>query len=84
MHAKWTAARSAFSGVLIDDARHAWKWISMRAMALDAAFLVSWATVPEDLKAALPSWLVPMMAVFVLVVGMIGRVVKQGDKDAGV
>lgn len=84
VRSKVNKALSVFSVVLTEDAGHAWRWISIRAMAIDSAFLISWATVPADLKAALPSWLVPMMAVFVLVVGMIGRVIKQGDKDAGV
>lgn len=61
----------------IDDASRAWRWLSMQAMAIDTAFLVVWATLPDDLKTALPSWLVPAMAVFVLLVGMIGRIVKQ-------
>jgi hypothetical protein len=74
---EWLRAR------MIDDARHAWRWLSMRAMALDTAFLVVWATLPDDLKQALPSWLVPTMAVFVLCVGMIGRILKQSPPGSG-
>lgn len=62
---------------LVDDAANAWRWLSMRAMALDAAFLLAWPTLPDDLKAALPSWLVTGSAVMVLFIGMVGRVIKQ-------
>lgn len=66
---------------LVEDAGKWWRWISVRAMVLDTAFLVTWATIPDDLKAALPSWLVPLCASGVLVIGVVGRVFKQKDPD---
>ncbi len=68
---------------LVDDIAHAWRWTSMRAMALNTAFLVVWATLPDDLKSALPSWLIPAMAIFVLCVGMVGRILKQSPPEKG-
>lgn len=71
--------RAKIEARLVDDARKSWRWISVRAMALDTAFLVTWATIPDDLKSALPSWLVPACASAVLVIGIVGRVIKQKD-----
>lgn len=59
--------------------RKAYKWFSLQASAINVAFLVTWASMPDDIKTALPSWLVPAMAVFVLVVGMVGRMTKQAE-----
>lgn len=57
--------------------RKAYKWFSMQAMAFDAALLAVWATIPDDLKSGLPGWLVPSAAMFVLIVGMFGRLTNQ-------
>ena len=81
MFTQLDAIRKSIEAKLVDDAGKAWRWTSVRAMALDTAFLITWATIPDDLKAALPSWLVPVAASAVLVIGVIGRVLKQKDPD---
>ncbi len=68
---------------LIHNWREAWRWISMWAMAANVAFLGTWAALPDDLKTALPSWIVPTAAVIVLVIGMAGRLIKQEPKQGG-
>lgn len=55
----------------------AWRWLSMQAMTFNVAFLATWAILPDDLKSALPSWLVPFVAVAVLLIGIAGRMVHQ-------
>ena len=62
---------------LVDDARSAFKWFSVQSMGLVVVILGSWSAMPDDLKAALPGWLVPGLAIGVLVLGIIGRLVKQ-------
>lgn len=62
---------------LVPEWRQAYRFISVRAAALQAAVLVTWATLPDDLKSALPSWLIPGVAGFVLVVGVMGTMTKQ-------
>lgn len=81
MFTRFDAIRTAIESRLVDDAAQAWRWISVRAMTLDAAFLTTWAAMPDDLKGALPSWLVPAIASAVLIVGIIGRLLKQKDHD---
>ena len=68
---------------LIHNWRAAWRFFSMQAMALNTAFLATWAVLPDDLKSALPSWLVPSAAVALLVIGMGSRLVKQEPKQGG-
>jgi hypothetical protein len=68
---------------IVHNWRSAWRFISMRAMAANVAFLGTWAALPDDLKSALPSWLVPTVAVIVLVIGMGGRLIKQEPKQGG-
>ena len=65
---------------LVSNWRKAWTFFSMQAMAINTAFLATWAILPDDIKSGLPSWLVPFAAVFLLVIGMVGRLIKQPDK----
>lgn len=64
---------------LVPHWRHAYRWFSLQAAALQAAVLITWATLPDDMKSALPSWLLPLIAGFVLVVGVVGRMTHQKD-----
>jgi hypothetical protein len=69
---------------LVDDAGKAWTWISMWCMGISTAFLSAWALLPEDLKpyllGSIPPKHVAIGVAGMLVIGMLGRVVKQGDK----
>lgn len=62
---------------LISNWRRAWRMFSMQAMTLAAALQGAWMLMPEDLKAALPPALVPVVSVALLVAGMVGRLVDQ-------
>jgi len=66
---------------LVDDAKDAFKWFSVQSMGLVATILGAWAALPVDLKSVLPEWLVPAIAITVLVLGIAGRLVKQGPKE---
>lgn len=63
---------------LIPNWRDAWKWISVHSMVLAAAVQGAWLQIPEDMKAALPPHCVQYTTIVLLVVGVIGRFVKQG------
>lgn len=67
---------------LVPQWRHAYKFFSIQSAALQAAVLVTWATLPDDLKQALPPWLLPVIAGFVLVVGVIGRLTHQSENPS--
>lgn len=78
------AAIAAWADVhLIPHWRHAYKFFSVQSAAVQAAVLVGWAQMPDDMKQALPSWLLPGIAMFVLVVGVIGRMTKQPGVPGG-
>lgn len=62
---------------LVPHWRKGWHFISVRAAMLQASVLVAWATMPDDLKNALPSWLMPVIAGFVLFVGTAGAFFNQ-------
>lgn len=66
----------------VPNARQAWRWFSVQAMALSTAALSAWALLPEDWKAYVPAeWMTPGVAV-VLFLGIIGRLVDQGTATA--
>lgn len=63
---------------LVEDARKAWKWISVQAMALAGAIQVAWLSIPDDMKASIPAKYVTVLTLGLLVLGIAGRLVKQG------
>jgi hypothetical protein len=62
---------------LVDDVRSAWKWISVQSMALGLAIQGAWEVIPSDLKAGFSEKHVRWTAMVLLVIGIIGRLVKQ-------
>jgi len=66
---------------LIENWRNAWKWFSVHAMVYAAAIQGAWLQVSDDMKAHIPSYLVSGLTITLLVLGIAGRVVKQGVED---
>ena len=64
---------------LVPNARKAWRWISMQAMGAAVALQGAWVFIPDDLKARAGDDLANWVTGALLVLGMIGRMVKQGD-----
>lgn len=52
----------------------------MQCMGAALALQGAWEMLPDDLKAGIPPKLVTYAALGLLVLGMAGRLVKQGDK----
>lgn len=63
---------------LVPNAKHAYKWLSVQAMALVVAIEGAWLAMPPDLKARVPETWVDAISMGVLVLGIFGRVVDQG------
>jgi len=63
----------------VDDARRWWRWISMQAMGAAFALQGAWVFIPDDLKARAGDDTAAWVTGALLVLGMIGRLVKQGD-----
>jgi hypothetical protein len=71
---------------LIENANKAWKMFSVQAMAvagslqfLDLAIRFSWSSIPEEMKSSLPTGWVQCLTAVLMVLGIIGRLVKQWD-----
>jgi hypothetical protein len=65
---------------LVDDARRAWRWISVHCMAWAIAVQGAWEVVPPEMRSGIPPRAVTAITVALLVLGIVGRLVKQGDK----
>lgn len=62
---------------LIDEAKHAWKMLSVQAMAAAGALQGAWAVIPDDMKAVIDHRIVSGATITLLVLGILGRLVKQ-------
>jgi hypothetical protein len=65
---------------LIDDWKNCWKWISMQSMGLSIAIQGVWLGLPDEIKNNTSKKLVNVITISILVLGAIGRVVKQPRK----
>ncbi len=63
---------------LIDNWKTSWRLLSVQAMAVALAVQATWTGLPEALRAGLPEWVGSAVTVLVLI-GLIGRLIKQDD-----
>lgn len=63
----------------VEDWRQAASWLSIQAMALNTAFLATWALVPERFQNKIGEDWVTGIAIALLVLGMFGRLTKQKE-----
>lgn len=66
----------------IDEVGQAWRMLSVQAMSAAIAVQGTWVSVPEDLKSSIPPQWVHYFTMGLLVLGVVGRLVKQ-DKVSG-
>ena len=64
---------------LVPDARRAWRWFSVQALALQGAAAAAWLAVPDDLRAAVPSEWLAGAALALTVLGIAGRLIDQQE-----
>lgn len=62
---------------LVDDAKRCWRWISVQAMVVAGAVQGAWVMVPDDLKESFPKHWVQWLTIFLLALGIGGRLVQQ-------
>ena len=64
---------------LVPNAKRAWRWLSVQAMAVSGIAPAAWLSVPEDMRAAVPAEWMATFAVVLAVLGICGRLVDQGE-----
>lgn len=62
---------------LIQNWRSAWRMVSVQSMAASVLLQSAWTTNQEQIAAVLPAAWVPRITVGLLVIGIVGRLVKQ-------
>lgn len=66
---------------LIDNWRHAWRFLSVQSMSLALAIQGAWLNIPDDLRAHVPDRAATYVTAGVLFLGLIGRVFQQRGGD---
>ena len=68
---------------LIDEWTKAWRMLSVQAMTLAGALQGAWMGVPDDWKTQVPPMVIHGLTMGLLVIGVIGRLVKQDSVSGG-
>lgn len=64
---------------LVENAKNAWRWISVQSMVLAGAIQGAWLFVPDDLRASVPQNWLQGITLALMVAGVAGRLVKQKE-----
>ena len=67
---------------IVENWRSLWRAFSVQAMGLSSSVLITWGLLPDDMRAAIPADVIAIAAGGTLVLGVIGRFIKQ-DKVSG-
>lgn len=62
---------------LVENVKSAWKWFSVQAMVLAGAVQGAWIFIPDDMRSNMPHGVVQSSTISLLVLGVIGRLIKQ-------
>lgn len=62
---------------LVDNAKNAWKWFSVQALAISGAMPLVWLNIPDEMRNTIPPDYVMLATCVMAVLGLIGRVVDQ-------
>ena len=62
---------------LIPNWRKAWRMLSIQAQTAALAVIGGWQALPDDLRSVIPAGMVFGLAMFLLVAGIIGRLIDQ-------
>jgi len=66
---------------LIDNWKSCLKMYSVQMMTLALTVQGVWASMPDDMRASVPSGIISAITIGCLVLGVIGRLVQQGEKN---
>lgn len=68
---------------LIDEAKHAWRMFSVQAMTAAGAIQGAWVVLSPEQKAAIGNTTLAGITLGLLVLGIVGRLVKQDSIPNG-
>ena len=66
---------------LVDNAKHWYKMFSLQANTLNLAFLGTWGLLPEKFQDVLPTPALLGIAITLLLLGTVGRLIKQDSVE---
>jgi len=66
---------------LVDDWQRAWRWSSMHAMTAALAIQGAWVAIPAEMQQLIHPIVAHAVTGILLVLGIIGRLVKQPAKE---
>ncbi|WP_408951555.1 hypothetical protein [Lysobacter sp. Hz 25] len=66
---------------LIDNWRHAWRFVSVQAMTVAIAMQGVWLNLPDDLRIHVPDRIAASVTAGLLILGLIGRLFQQRGAD---
>ena len=66
---------------MVKDAKSAWRWFSVQALALSAALPMIWAQLPPETRMLIPPKWLPWIITVVALAGIVGRLIEQGPKQ---
>ena len=62
---------------LVDDWKRSWRWFSVNCMTLAASIQGAYMALPYTMQQTIPLSLVSSITISLLVLGIVGRLVKQ-------
>jgi len=65
----------------VSDWRNAYRWFSVHAMLWASVAQVTYMGLPNELKASLPQKWVTCFTTAILILGIVGRLVNQGEDN---
>lgn len=66
---------------LVDNARQSWRWFSMQVLAFIGLLPLVWEMLPPESQALVPEAWRPIVITVLALIGIGGRLVKQGDLE---
>ena len=67
---------------LTEDWKAAHKWFSTHAMLWASVIQIAYMELPDELKASISPKVIAWITSSILILGIAGRVIKQGETDA--
>lgn len=62
---------------LIDDAKIAWRFVSVQAMAASIALQTTWVSLPDSLRDEVPHRIISYITLALLALGLVGRMFRK-------